>query len=529
MSQIVTIQIPYFKIHDSEFIRQQIENEIYQSEFKYSIIKQSIDARGKQVKFTLKILVQSIDEVTEKKLFVPQYKAINTHSPVVYIIGAGPAGLFAALQCLHYGIKPVIIERGKNVKDRRRDLANITKKGVVNPNSNYCFGEGGAGTYSDGKLYTRSDKRGDVDYILNWLVYFGASPNILVDTHPHIGTNKLPHIIENIRESIVNNGGEIFFQHLLTDIKFNSTKNKITSIVVKDLINDIEKEWTCNNLILATGHSARDIYTLLHQKNILIQFKPFALGVRVEHPQEEIDFIQYHCVSYEDWENKRMYLPPARYTLVHTENQFSAYSFCMCPGGIIAPCATDVNEVVTNGWSPSKRNNPFANSGIVVAVNEKVIPDAAQNPLAGIQFQKSIEQKCFDIAGKNLFAPAQKLTDFIKNKASAELPDCSYRPGVTSVNLSECLPSYIFNALQKAFIQFDKKMKGFITESAVVVAPESRTSSPVRIPRDKQTFQHLQVENLYPCAEGAGYAGGIVSAAIDGVNVVKSIASQIKL
>ncbi|HPQ09218.1 MAG TPA: FAD-binding protein [Bacteroidia bacterium] len=523
MSKIISIIIPYFKIFDENYIRETIQQETGLKNFHFVILKKSIDARKKNIYYHLKVLVSKSEVDSEVFSFQPKFQNINKSSRVVHIIGAGPAGLFAALKCLEYGIKPVIIEQGKNVKDRRRDLANITKKGVVNPHSNYCFGEGGAGTYSDGKLYTRSNKRGDVDAILKYLVYFGASSEILIDTHPHIGTNKLPHIIEKIRETIIENGGEIYFQHQWIDFTLNNDKNKIKTIIVKNLVDNQIIEIPCENLIVATGHSARSVYLMLHQKGIYLEFKPFAIGVRVEHPQDWIDTIQYHCSNNNELLDKRTYLPPARYTLVHTENNFSAFSFCMCPGGIIAPCATDVSEVVTNGWSPSKRNNPFANSGIVVSIKENVLKDAKNNPLAGMYYQQSIEQKCFDLGGKNLFAPAQRLTDFISENTSASLPDCSYRPGISSVNLKECLPEYIFSSLKKAFIQFDKKMKGFITESAVVVAPESRTSSPVRIPRDKNSFQHLQIKNLYPCAEGAGYAGGIVSAAIDGVNIVNAI------
>ena len=529
MQKEITIQIPFDKINDDVFIKDIIKEETNWKNFHFKILKRSIDARSKRIKYTLKVLISDSSIPEDDIIFYPKYQNITNQSPVVHIIGAGPAGLFAALKCLELGLKPVIYEQGKNVQERRRDLANITKKGIVNPTSNYCFGEGGAGTYSDGKLYTRSDKRGDVDYVLKYLVYFGASPDILVDTHPHIGTNKLPHIIEKIRMTILENGGEIHSQHQLVDFVLNADSSKILAIKIKQLVTNEIIEVPCQYLILATGHSARSIYQLLYDKTIYIEFKPFALGVRVEHPQEVIDSIQYHCSTSTELEKVRQYLPAARYSLVHTEKTFSAYSFCMCPGGIIAPCATYVNEVVTNGWSPSKRNNPFANSGIVVAINEKVIPDAVKHPLAGMYFQQSIEQKAFVEGGQNLYAPAQRLTDFVNLKKSSSLPDCSYRPGVTPTNLKNVMPEYIYQSLRKAFVQFNKKMHGFITEDAVVVAPESRTSSPVRIPRDKTTYQHIQVKNLYPCAEGAGYAGGIVSAAIDGINIVQSIKERIEI
>lgn len=526
MHRIISIQVPYYQINNTTFIRECIRQETGLRKFYFSILKKSIDSRNKPVKFTLKILVSDIPVDDSVLKFQPIYKEVHANSPVVFIVGAGPAGLFAALQCLELGIKPIIFEQGKTVRDRRRDLAKITKYGLVNPLSNYCFGEGGAGTYSDGKLYTRSDKRGDIKHILNYFVYFGASSDILTDAHPHIGTNKLPQIIENIRNTIIRYGGEIYFEHLLTDIYLDSSKTKIEYIEVKDLQENISKKIPCPYLILATGHSARAIYQMLYNKGIHIEFKPFAIGVRVEHPQDWIDSIQYHCVTSSERENIRKYLPPARYSLVHTESHFSAYSFCMCPGGIIAPCATDAGEVVTNGWSPSKRNNRYANSGIVIALNERIIPDANTCPLAGVYFQRNIEVKCFEMGGKNLFAPAQRLTDFVSGKTSSTLPDCSYKPGVTATSLKECLPEYIFQSLQKAFKQFDKKMRGFITEESIVVAPESRTSSPVRIPRNKETYQHVQVKNLYPCAEGAGYAGGIMSAAIDGINVVKALFAE---
>lgn len=525
MNKSITIQIPYNKINDRSYIKQKIQLETGLQDFQFSIIKKSIDARSKDIKYTLKILLSEYPVTPE---FTPQLKHVNHNSPVVHIIGAGPAGLFAALRCLELGIKPILIEQGKNVKDRRRDLAMITKNGIVNPYSNYCFGEGGAGTYSDGKLYTRSDKRGNTHYILNYLIYFGAQKDILIDAHPHIGTNKLPKIIENIRHTILSNGGEIYFQHQLIDFTFNHSQSTIASLLVKRLTDNTILEMPCQQVILATGHSARSIFELLYNKKIHLEFKPFAIGVRVEHPQEHIDKIQYHCKTHQAWEEMRNYLPPARYTLLNTTSHYSSYSFCMCPGGIIAPCATDSNEVVTNGWSPSKRNNPFANSGIVVNVDERILPEAIDNPLAGMYYQKMIEQKAFEIGGKNLYAPAQKLVDFINNKESSSLPDCSYRPGVTPSHLKTCLPAYIYSALRSSFLQFDKKMKGFITEDAVVVAPESRTSSPVRIPREKHTYRHVQITNLYPCAEGAGYAGGIMSAAMDGINIVNSIYNDLK-
>jgi uncharacterized FAD-dependent dehydrogenase len=475
------------------------------------LLKRSIDARGKQVKANLRLLLIIGEEQYELKPIERNYKNVK-NSPEVLIIGCGPAGLFAALKCLELGLKPIILERGKDVRSRRRDLAAINKLGEINPESNYCFGEGGAGTYSDGKLYTRSTKRGDVNKILETLVFHGADRNILIESHPHIGTNKLPGIITTIRERIIEHGGEVYFNEKVIDFKIKD--NKID--FVKTQSGNIYKGIA---VILATGHSARDIFNLLQNKKIKIEAKPFALGVRVEHPQSLIDSIQLHCTHRPD------YLPAASYRLVHQVNNRGVYSFCMCPGGIIAPCATDYNEVVTNGWSPSKRNNPYANSGIVVAVELNDIEKYnSYGPLAAMQFQKSVEQMAYIYGGGKLKAPAQRLIDFIENKISQSLPNCSYRPGITSSPLHEWLPKNIGPRLQEAFKVFGNKMKGYLTNEAVIVGVESRTSSPVRIPRNDKTFEHIQIENLYPCGEGAGYAGGILSAAMDGEKCAEKIA-----
>lgn len=485
----------------TQFTRQSTvrENEIQY----FSIHKRSLDARGKELKYRIKIRFSTDEKFTETA-FQPEYNNVKNASEV-HIIGAGPGGYFAALKLVQRGLKPVIFDRGKDVRARRRDLVLLTREGKVNPDSNYCFGEGGAGTYSDGKLYTRSNKRGNIQEILNTLVYFGASSDILVDAHPHIGTNKLPGIITAMRECIEAHGGEVHFNSKLTDIIYDSSG-------IKQIEINAEQKIKCTKLILATGHSARDIFELLHRKNILIEQKEFALGVRAEHPQPLIDQFRYHCKT------RPENIPPASYSVVEQVNGLGVYSFCMCPGGIIAPCATAPGEVVTNGWSPSKRNNPFANSGIVVTVTEKMTQSFKKNgPLAGMYFQKMVEQNAFNAGGNNLFAPALRMTDFCENKISTSLPDCSYKPGITSVSMKEVLPAEILQRLQKAFKAFDKSMKGYYTDEAVIVATESRTSSPVRIPRDKESLQHPQVKGLFPCGEGAGYAGGIVSAAIDGV------------
>ncbi|MBZ0099694.1 MAG: FAD-binding protein, partial [Taibaiella sp.] len=469
----------------------------------YILQKRSIDARGKQPYVVLQLQLFIDEAVQQPEPFDPQLLNVS-NAPHVVIVGAGPAGLFAALRLISLGYKPVILERGKDVRRRRRDLAAINKEGVVNPESNYCFGEGGAGTYSDGKLYTRSTKRGNVQRILQLFVHFGADPDILIDAHPHIGTNKLPHIITAMREAIIECGGDIRFETKLTDILLDRDTIKGVQCADGTIIN-------CNSVILAAGHSARDIYTLMHSKNIAIECKPFALGVRIEHPQSLVDSIQYHCAVRDE------HLPPASYSVVAQEYGRGVFSFCMCPGGIIAPAATNPGEVVVNGWSPSKRNNPYANSGTVVAVDEKDFAAYGfTGPLAGMRYQQMVEQKAFTEGGGKLVAPAQRMADFAKGKISTTLPGCSYLPGIQTVNLVDVLPAEVHLALQQAVVDFGKKMKGYYTNEAVLVATESRTSSPVRIPRDKETLQHTQIKGLFPCAEGAGYAGGIVSAAIDG-------------
>lgn len=467
-------------------------------------VRRSIDARSRQAKYILSLRVDIDKAPPPAPIFQPDLKDVTNAAPVI-VVGAGPAGLFAALRLIALGRKPIVLERGKDVRSRRRDLAAINKEGVVNPESNYCFGEGGAGTYSDGKLYTRSTKRGNVQEILQLFHHFGAAEEILFDAHPHIGTNKLPQIISAMRTAIEQCGGEVHFGTRVTELLLSG--DSITGVRTRqnDTIN-------ASAVILATGHSARDIFTMLHTQGIAIEAKPFALGVRIEHPQSVVDTAQYHCTI------RDMHLPPASYSLVTQENGRGVFSFCMCPGGIIAPAATAPGEIVVNGWSPSKRNNPFANSGTVVAVDE---PDFAaygfKGPLAAMHYQQMVEQQCFDAGGGRLVAPAQRMVDFVEGRVSTSLPDCSYLPGIHSYQLGLALPSAVTDALRLGLQTFGKKMKGYYTNEAVLVATESRTSSPVRIPRHKDTLEHIQIRGLYPCAEGAGYAGGIVSAAIDGV------------
>lgn len=494
------------------------------------ILKRSIDARSKNIKINLKIEVYINEQVPDSPVYKLNYSNVSSKTPVI-VVGAGPAGLFAALQLIENGKKPIVIERGKNVKDRRRDLAAINKEGIVNPHSNYCFGEGGAGTYSDGKLYTRSTKRGDITKVLELFVAHGADENILIEAHPHIGTNKLPKIIEAMRKTIIDNGGEIHFNSHVIDLIIKD--NSIKGVVCKQLDTDSTTEFISDSVILATGHSARDIFELLHSKDILIEGKTFAMGVRVEHPQALIDSLQYHC-TVNDVPKKRDFLPASSYSLAHQALGRGVYSFCMCPGGIIAPCATAPGEVVTNGWSPSKRNNPFANSGVVVTIEpEDYLPAgrhgqkfASHGPLAGLRYQQALEKMAYQAGGNNgQVAPAQRLQDFVNNKLSPLLPDVSYQPGIKSAPLHELLPAEIGKRLQLGFVEFGKKMRGYLSNDAVIVGVESRTSSPIRIPRDKETLEHPQIKGLYPCGEGAGYAGGIVSAAIDGQKCANAIAS----
>jgi uncharacterized FAD-dependent dehydrogenase len=474
------------------------------------ISKRSVDARKKNIRVNLTIELASGGESVN--LDIAPFKGINiANSQEVIIVGAGPAGLFGALRLIELGLKPVILERGRDVSSRKRDIARISREHVVDTDSNYCFGEGGAGTFSDGKLYTRSKKRGDNSRVLELLVLHGANENILYESHPHLGTDKLPGIIAKIRNTIIECGGAVLFETRVNDIiiEGNSVKGVIASGNVK---------YSSPFLLLSTGHSSRDIYDILLRRGVAMEMKTFAAGVRVEHPQELIDRIQYHG-------NPRgRYLPAASYNLVRQVDGRGVYSFCMCPGGFIVPSATSQEEVVVNGMSPSGRNSPYANSGIVVEIRpEDLVRYSDSGIMAGIKFQEDAEKLAWQNGGSSQRAPAQRLTDFISGKNSSTLPKSSYFPGITSSELNKWLPDLIGKRLQEGFRQFGSLMKGYITGEAVVLGVESRTSSPLRIPRDPETMQHINISGLYPCGEGSGYAGGIVSSAVDGIRAAEEI------
>ena len=480
------------------------------------VLRKSIDARKKETIFNYKVAVYINESISEKQNYKFEYKDVSKCKEI-HIIGFGPAGMYAALRCLELGYKPIVLERGKNVQDRRRDIRAINQEHIVNKDSNYCFGEGGAGTYSDGKLYTRSLKRGDVRRIFESLVFHGATEQILIDAHPHIGTNKLPKIIQKIRETIIKFGGEIHFNSRVID--FVISKNKLKAIRLEN-----KQELNVNSVILATGHSARDIYNLLHKKNISIKAKSFAMGVRIEHPQQIIDQIQYNCNGERD-----SLLPAAAYSMVKQVNQRGVYSFCMCPGGFIVPAATDSEEVVVNGMSPSRRNNKFANSGIVVEldIDKDFKKYEEYGPLKGLEFQKDLEKISYYAGGRTQTAPAQRVTDFVEGKLSTNLNDCSYQPGLKSAPLHSLLPKIIGSRLRKGFKEFGRKMNGYYTEQANIVGVESRTSSPINIPRNIN-LEHINIKGLFPCGEGGGYAGGIVSAAMDGERCAEAAIKTLK-
>lgn len=480
------------------------------------IHKRSIDARQKEVKINLSLSVY-IDEIPSD---IPTnkcdgYPKLASGSPQVVIVGAGPAGLFAALRLIQFGIKPVIVERGKDVDSRRKDIAAISRSGKVDEDSNYCFGEGGAGTFSDGKLYTRSKKRGNVEGILNILYSHGADKNILIDAHPHIGTERLPAIIKEIRNTILNSGGEVIFNARMTDlIVENNTVCGVNTTAGTFM----------GPVILATGHSARDTYNILYRRGVKLVPKGIAIGVRLEHPQHLIDTIRYH-----NKEGRGKYLPPAEYTFLTRVDGRAVYSFCMCPGGIIVPAASGPAQMVVNGMSPSNRGSRWANSGMVVEILPDDIGANAQNPLKMMEFQSEIETKFYNDGDGSQNAPAQRMTDFVKGRLSVDLPPTSYAPGIHSSRVDNLLPFFISERLKKGFEEFDKKNRGFLTKEALVIGNETRTSSPVQIKRDSETFQSETLSGLFPCGEGAGYAGGIVSAAMDGEKVADAVVSYLAL
>jgi uncharacterized FAD-dependent dehydrogenase len=473
------------------------------------VIRRSVDARKSPV-FRLQVEVYQQETYEPEAAILEHYQSVEKGKRVI-IVGAGPAGYFAALQLIEQGLKPIVLDRGKDVQLRRRDLRAIQQFGEVNPHSNYCFGEGGAGTYSDGKLYTRSHKRGNIQKSLQLLVEHGANTDIMIDAHPHIGSNKLPKIVANIRATIEKYGGEVHFDTFVTD--FIIHENKIKGVVTNE-----KEEYLAEAVILATGHSARDIFHLLHEKNITIEAKPFALGIRIEHPQPLIDKIQY------GQEHREVNLPASSYGIVCQVKDRGVFSFCMCPGGLVVPASTAPGELVVNGMSLSRRDSPFANSGMVTAVELADIPEFQKyGAFAAMEFQKSVEQTMFQSGDGTQKAPAQRMTDFVKGRLSNSLNSTSYIPGLHSQKMNELLPPFIANRLQEGMINFGQKLKGYYTENANIIGIESRTSSPIRIPRNKETFMHEDVLGLFPCGEGAGYAGGILSAAMDGQNVAKAI------
>jgi hypothetical protein len=514
MNKTIQLSIPPERLNDTAFIKARVAKKArLKGEFNIHIAKRSIDARMRppQLQLTIDILDKTKMQIAFDKI---QYQQLPNNAPHVIIVGAGPAGYFAALRLIEHGIKPIIFERGKDVRARRVDLRAIQQDGVVNPDSNYCFGEGGAGTYSDGKLYTRATKRGDLKRILNILIQHGAKDDIMVDAHPHIGSNKLPNIISEIRENILRCGGEVHFNSKVTDFLING--NAITGVEVNG-----KDEHQAESVILATGHSARDIFELLHKKQIKIEAKPFALGVRVEHLQPEIDAIQY------GQKERSEFLPASRYSLACQVGDRGVYSFCMCPGGFIVPASTSAGELVINGMSLSRRDSPFANSGVVTSIELEDIPEYTEKygELACMRFQQDVEKAMFIAGGdETQRAPAQRMQDFLADRVSQTLPKTSYIPNIISQPLHSLLPEFVVPRLKAAFLQFDAKMKGYINENVTIVAVESRTSSPVKIPRNPETLEHIGIANFYPAAEGAGYAGGIISAAMDGERVANAIA-----
>ena len=473
------------------------------------VTRRTLDCRRKNIVYHTEIAVGSPSESGAPAR--PGFPGLKAGAPRVVVVGAGPAGLFAALTLLEHGIRPVIVERGKAVEERKHDIARLTREKTVNPDSNWCFGEGGAGTYSDGKLYTRSTKRGDVGAVLRTFVAHGADPDIMLDAHAHIGTDRLSGIIARMRQSILDAGGEYHFDTRMEDLTVEEGR-------VRGIIDQHGNRIEGHAVILATGHSARDVYFLFHRHGWLLEAKPFALGVRVEHPQQLVNEIQYHGKGYSE------YLPPAAYSLTTQAGTHGVFSFCMCPGGVIVPAATAARQQVVNGMSNSRRNSPYANSGIAVTVGLDDVE--GDDVFALLRFQQEVERQMYSAAGDTVNAPTQRLTDFLRHRPSSRLNKTGYMGDVVAAPLHELLPPFIADALAQGFRDFNRRMHGFITDEASLLAVESRTSSPVRIPRDRETLQHPQLQGLYPCGEGAGYAGGIVSSALDGIRCADAISLQ---
>ena len=482
------------------------------------VLKKSVDARQRTIYINVKARVY-INELPQDDVYAHTDYPDVTGRPQAVVVGAGPGGLFAALKLIEMNVRPVVVERGKNVHDRKRDLANITKTQKVDPESNYCFGEGGAGAYSDGKLYTRSKKRGPIDKILNVFCQHGASVSILSDAHPHIGTDKLPAVIENMRNTIIRCGGEVHFQTKMTALVADG--DKVVGIEATDMLTGQTRTFR-GPVILATGHSARDVYEMLQTENVKLEAKGIAVGVRLEHPQHLIDQIQYHSPK-----GRGKYLPAAEYSFVTQVQGRGVYSFCMCPGGFVVPAATGADQLVVNGMSPSNRGTKWANSGMVVEIHPEDFPEYSQyGELALMRFQEDLERKCYEAAGCSQVAGAQRMKDFVEGKDSATLPPSSYAPGIQPSRLDKWLPKFVGNRLREGFKAFGRQSRGFLTNEAIVIGVETRTSSPVRIPRDRELMRHVEIAGLYPCGEGAGYAGGIVSAAIDGERCAEALAEQ---